>query len=332
MQNLKDKAKTVLYVAAIGDSLGALTEFMSLEQIDKLYSCQLDSYIENERFLNMGGILGTVTDDFGSSYYVMKHVINNEGCFTNKIAKDAIIEWSQDQYYFKFSGRTTKKAIEYLKEDVKLAIENGVKTNFIGQATNGAAMKVVPIALLARGDVELARKYAISMSYPTHYNSHAASLTIALKDGVSYSEIFEAGIHAARKTEKELISIGRGTIGPLVSYRIEAAISLCEKIENYSELLQTIDEKIGTNMETWESIAAVYGIIASTKGSLYKTLKVAINVGGDTDSMAALAGAIMAAKEGYQNLPEDWKSFVCEQNPGINIKNMIENYAKLIGG
>ncbi len=334
----QNKIKAALYASALGDSLGALTEFMTFNQIKALCNNQLEGYVENDRFLNMGGILGTVTDDFGSSYYVMKNIIKAQGKFNKEVAIEAVLEWAEDAYYFKFAGPTTKKAIDSVRNKVPKDEEPGVKTNFLNQGTNGAAMKVVPVAVLAKGDVDKAIQYAIDLAYPTHYNaaavagaaSIAASIAKAQIQDTTLEEIFDAGIYGAQKATDYMESIGRGSIGPNVAYRIKEAIRLGKACSSYEELLETVDQKIGTNMETWESIAAVYAIVAGVQENCMLAIKVAVNAGGDTDSMAALAGAILASKNGLECLPNEWIEFMIKNNSSINVREVVDEFTKLV--
>ena len=87
-----NKIKGALYGCALGDARGALTEFSTYQQIKEKYNNELEDFQPMERFVRLGGILGTVTDDFGSSYYVMKKLIETNGRLDKKTAEEIIIE------------------------------------------------------------------------------------------------------------------------------------------------------------------------------------------------------------------------------------------------
>lgn len=333
-----NKIKGGLYGSALGDSLGAITEFLTFHQIKDLFNNQLEDYISQPKFIEMGGILGTVTDDFGSSYYIMKKLIETKGLLNKEIANKIIENWSQDAYYFKFAGPTTKKAVQFIKSGLPKEQDPGRKNNFVGQATNGAAMKAVPLGILAKGDLDLAIQYAIDMSYPTHFNSLAvagacavsASVAQAQMENVTLDLIIKAGVYGAEIGQKYMEELKLYAIGPDMSYRIKEAVRIGSQCNSYHELIEAVDKKIGTNMDVSESVAAVYGIIAGVKGDCMQGIKIAVNAGGDTDTMAAMIGGILGSYQGIEVLPVDKLDFIIKNNSYIDIKGVINQFSDMI--
>ena len=164
------RIKGTLYGCALGDSLGAITEFSTFQQIGEIFHNELEDYVGCDSFFAKGGVLGTVTDDFGSSYYVIKKMLETDGRLDASIATEIILEWSRDAYYFKFTGPTTKRTVEFIGSGRPKDEEPGVKGNFVGQTTNGGAMKAVPLGILACGNLNEAVRLAVDMCYPTHSN------------------------------------------------------------------------------------------------------------------------------------------------------------------
>ena len=337
-----DRIKGALYGCALGDSLGAITEFSTIQQIKACFDCELADYVGCDSFFEKGGILGTVTDDFGSSYYLMKKMLETGGRLDAEIATDIILEWSEDRYYFKFTGPTTKRTVEYIKgiRSGQTMEEPGVKGNFVGQTTNGAAMKAVPLGILANGNPDEAVRLAVDMSVPTHYNSQAAagacaisaSVAAALREDVSLEAIIEAGLYGAREGRRILSERNRIAIGRNLEYCIRQAVEIGAKCRSHRELLQALDEKIGTGMDVTESVAAVYGIAACVGRDCMEAIKAAVNAGGDTDSMACMAGGILGAWQGLEALPQDKIDFMLKQNPGIEIRRVVDAFAAMTGG
>lgn len=335
-----DRIKGALYGCALGDSLGAITEFSTFQQIEEWFGSELSDYTGCGSFFEKGGILGTVTDDFGSCYYLMKKMLETGGRLDAEIAADIILEWSEDSYYFKFSGPTTKRTVEYIKSvrGGQKREEPGIKGNFAGQTTNGAAMKAVPLGILARGDMEEAVRLAVDMSTPTHYNSQAAagacaisaSVAAALRDDTSLEAIVEAGLYGARAGRRILFEKNRIAMGRNLEYCIRQAVEIGGQCHGYRELIRALDEKIGTGMDVTESVAAVYGILASTGQDCMGAIKAAVNAGGDTDSIACMAGGILGAWQGVQALPEAKIDFMLKQNPGIKIRRVVDAFTAMI--
>lgn len=335
-----NRIKGALYGCALGDSMGAITEFSTFQQIRDCFGNQLDDYRGCDSFFAKGGILGTVTDDFGSSYYIMKKMLENGGKLNAKIATDIVLEWSEDAYYFKFTGPTTKRTVEFIKSGLPKEKEPGMAGNFIGQTTNGAAMKAAPLGVLAKGDLEEAVRLAVDMSYPTHYNSQAAaggcaitvSVTEALKEDCTLDSIIVAGIRGAREGKKILFERNRIAIGRDMEYCIEQAAEIGSRCRTHEELIEALDRKIGTGMDVTESVAAVYGILASVGKDCMAAIKAAVNAGGDTDTMAAMTGSILGAWQGVETLPQEKIAFICENNPRISIERVVNEFAQMMEG
>ena len=66
----KEKIFGGLLGASIGDSMGAATEFMTLDQIKEWFGGNVTTYVDlpDHMFLK-GAVKGMVTDDFSIGYY-----------------------------------------------------------------------------------------------------------------------------------------------------------------------------------------------------------------------------------------------------------------------
>ena len=86
-------------------------------------------------------------------------------------------------------------------------------------------------------------------------------------------------------------------------------LSYFKRLRNLTELQQMSRENIrssGYVIDTME--AAVWSLI--TTGSLKEALLLAVNLGGDTDTVAAIAGGIAGLYYGYEEIPDDWRKVI----------------------
>ena len=63
------------------------------------------------------------------------------------------------------------------------------------------------------------------------------------------------------------------------------------------------------------------------EGDFEKTMQFIVNYGRDNDTVAAVAGMILGAKDGYSNLPKDLKEEVVKvskEQMGIDLEEMAE--------
>ena len=76
-----------------------------------------------------------------------------------------------------------------------------------------------------------------------------------------------------------------------------------------------------------ESIPAAVAIAYYAK-DVKKSAFICTNLGGDTDTIGAMATAICGAKVGAKNIPEDWKTLIDEKNPQHNIQEFTNKIAE----
>lgn len=329
-----------IYGSAVGDALGAATELRSTSQIKELFGgyvyeykvCPQDTFGRNYP-------LGTVTDDFSMSYYVMKEIVKSKGMFTPQTSKDSIVAWGNDKVFFEnFAGPTTRAAIENLKIGLPTDLDPYGLVNYNLKATNGGAMKSFPLGLLAKGDYEKAIEYAVELCKTTHYNSTAISgacaiacaVTEAMNENTTLEKIYEAGIYGAKKGrligEKE----NHIAVAPDLGYKIEEAIKVGKEAKDFDDLLEKIADRVGTNIYVTESVPAVFGIIAGVNGDLMEGIYAGVNVGGDTDTVATMVGAILGAYKGVNEIPENLIKELLKANSSLAIEEVVENFIEVL--
>ena len=166
----EDKLLGCLAGAAIGDSMGGPTEERSTEMILEDFG----GYVTDFRDAPLdtwayGARAGMVTDDFSLAYFTLEAAVEAGGQVTRAVAEQALLKWAQYPAYFDYNvGPTTKAAVRALRGEpvpprdipVQVVCENG-------RASNGAAMKIGPVALLSGGDVDRAIADAVEACLPT---------------------------------------------------------------------------------------------------------------------------------------------------------------------
>jgi ADP-ribosylglycohydrolase len=92
---------------------------------------------------------------------------------------------------------------------------------------------------------------------------------------------------------------GRTVLLPRVSARIELAVDEARAARDIDEALDRIEAAVGTSMLAFESVPAAVGVFAAAGGDPFATVEAAVRIGGDTDTIAAMAGALAGALHGY---------------------------------
>lgn len=321
----REKILGALYGAAIGDALGAPTELRSREQIIEQFGGLVTDYqpAPKDTFAR-DYPAGTVTDDFSMSYYLMQAIVANNGQFNEQIAKEAIVAWGEDPYYFdKFAGPTTRAAIENMKQGLPTDVDPFGLINYNGLATNGGAMKTIPLAILAKGDRQKALAYTIAMCKPTHFNSNAMSAAAAICCGATEAQlstatlesVVEAAIWGAREGRLYGEQQQHISVGPDIAFKIGQAVAIGQKSKDFDDLLRLTADQIGTNFQVQESIPAVFSLLIGTKGATMEGIFAAVNVGGDTDTIASMLGGIAGGLNGLGSIPNDFVEVLESVNP-----------------
>lgn len=144
--NKLDRIKGALYGFAIGDAMGATTEFLTSGQIQNRYDGVDD--IIGGGWLNLKA--GDVTDDTQMSMCIMEAIMKS-----GKATNDVILGNIKDNFIMWYMG---------VPKDVGAACASGIEYMMMGHtgATkddkvlgNGSLMRALPIALLGSNFVEL---------------------------------------------------------------------------------------------------------------------------------------------------------------------------------
>jgi ADP-ribosylglycohydrolase len=149
--------------------------------------------------------------------------------------------------------------------------------------------------------------HVVEASRVTHNTSvalaGAAAVAAAVSAGVggaSLPEAVDAGVAAARLAA----SRGHWVAGADVAARIRWAIGLLGDAEpdRAADLIATL---VGTSLATQESIPAAFAVLSVVPGDPWQACLLAASLGGDTDTIAAIAGAIAGACHGESAFPVD---------------------------
>ena len=129
----------------------------------------------------------------------------------------------------------------------------------------------------------------------------AAAVAAAVSAGVggaSVAEATEAGIAAAR------LGAGRGhwIAGADVAARISWATGLV-KDAGPAQAAGLIGTLVGTSLATQESVPAAFAVLSVIPGDPWQACLLAASLGGDTDTIAAMAGAVAGACHGQSAFP-----------------------------
>lgn len=316
--NVYDKFLGSLYGTAIGDAMGMPTTFLSRSEIKKRYGF-VSTFIEppNDSPVHASLKPGSYTDDTELTFALAKAIIRSRAVNPQVVAEE-LVKWA-DSYGALISniiGPSTRKALSLLKRGEPVEISGKFGT------TNGCAMKISPVGLFDYSkDFGQLFKDVVSACLPTHNTSIAVSGAMAIATAVKLAVVGEGIEEIAIESVKQAELAGKLMNGSSVSERIKKALEIDAK--NDDEFLDKlyIFLKQPNAALTEDAVPAAISIFVRAKGEFVRTVLLACNLGGDSDTIGAMAGAIAGSFSGFSALPSEWIKKI-DQNSKINIRKL----------
>jgi poly(ADP-ribose) glycohydrolase ARH3 len=281
----RSKARGTLLGVACGDALGAPYE--GLAHPGSPEPTRVDEGLSALRY----------TDDTAMTLALAESLVEHGGLVEDHLADAFVRSWREEPW--RGYGRGTFQLLRKLEAGGhwrQAAIDQ-----FGGQGSwgNGAAMRVAPIALFAGGDparaAELARRSArVTHAHPLGVDGaslQAAAVAIALRTPAHHSIVAREFIGALRGFVRE----------PALVLQLDAVGGLAEDAS-----AAEVAARIGSGVDALSSVPAAIAAAIRADGSLPAAIAGAIAMGGDTDTIASMAGAIVGAHLGAEAVPQAW--------------------------
>ena len=265
-----DRATAAYLGLAIGDALGATVEFLTPNEIRQQHGVHRD--ITGGGWLRLKA--GQVTDDTTMSL-ALGDAILASGRVEAQAAADAFDAWMRGKPVD--IGNTVRRNLITYRQT-----GNPEAPASEHDAGNGAAMRVLPIALACFGQPENSVKIAnAAQAHVTHHNplSDAACETL-----IFMVQDFLAG--------KDAVTVERERVVPLVArYPVFA-----------------YDKKRRNNPSGYvvDTLQAVFQAFFATE-TFEDCLIEVVNRGGDADTTGAIAGMLAGARYGLKDIPQRWR-------------------------
>ena len=302
---LENRVLATLCGLALGDSMGMPTEFQPPEEIREFYGF-VDTLLEPhpKHYHHEDMIRAQYTDDTELSLEVLDAIVRNNGVSLSMIV-DALRSWVEkyDVFNKSYLGPTSKKALE--------GIFAGMDPIEVGKTgtTNGAAMRITPVGILNAGNPEQAARDAAIVCLPTHGSNLAmagagaiaAAVAEALKGSSTIDSVLAAARMGATIAEKEGNPVAESRLLPL----LDEFLTLSAETAEDDAFRTAVFGRIEYTLQCEETVAVVLAIFARCKADPMKAIPMAANLGGDTDTIGALAGALCGAFSGTEKLDMD---------------------------
>jgi len=329
MGGMRDRALGAFYGLAIGDALGMPTQSMSRAVIAETYG-PITGFVDAvaEQPIAPGMAAGSITDDTEQAVLVARLLIEGRGHLEPKTFADALREWEADMIRRgsrDLLGPSTKRALDRL--------DAGVPAEEAGRegATNGAAMRITPIGIATPLDEDFLDA-VVAASRVTHNTglgiAAAAAVAAAVSSGVDGADLatsLDAAEHAAAAGARR----GHWIAGGDIAARIRWARGWVRGMDR-ATLADALTDVIGTSVAAQESVVAAIALAQALGEDPASALTLAAEIGGDTDTVAAVCGAILGAHHGMSGLPAHLADRVREVN-GLDPAALVDGLLQLRG-
>lgn len=271
--SLESRFRGCLLGLAVGDALGSRFEGRSPKWIARCHSSYVDVTRDPPRELRY-------TDDTQMAIGVAETLVECGRIDPAVLRRRFATNFDSRRGY----GSGARKVLE--------AMRTGLDSDFVARTTfpggsyaNGAAMRVAPVGLFHHRDLDRLWAEAAAQSLPTHTH----------RLGIDGARLLALAVALAVRGEpisaEELLR--RGVADEYVP-KIEEAC----RIETPERLA-----RLGNGIAALESVPTAIAC-ARVAASYEEAIGRAILLGGDADTIAAMAGAIAGAARGFEAIPE----------------------------
>lgn len=287
---------------ALGDALGMPTQAMSPQQIQTVYG-HVTGLVDGDKSQPYapGMAAGSVTDDTEQALLIASLLLKGHGSGLNLDASEfshALLAWEDsmiERGSLDLLGPSTKAALERVR-----AGEDPLRVGGEG-TTNGAAMRVTPIGIAASTSApQLFADAVWSSCQVTHATRQgfqsaalvAAAVSLGIDAGAAdVTDLLWKAVAFVRSLPER----GAWSPEPDVVAATRRALKLAAQP---SSSPQWLAEQIGTAVASAQAIPMAFALLARDPSP--RALLQAANLGGDTDTIGAIAGAILGASLGVE--------------------------------
>jgi len=288
MSNEIDRSQGCIVGTAIGDALGMPVEFLSEVEIKKHYRRveRFEKPLSSHPSSHLK--MGQWTDDTQLLLLVAQTLLDNKGFeiydFALKLA-----DWGkrceEDKTYNRYAELTNVKASRELRR--------GLDPHSTGyrNPNPGSVVRSIPIGIWYYRDIDAVVKYAKDSSIPTHNSTEAKDSCVAvaltcsyLMNGLAPEEAIRSALQyvSMKKLKKKLHQV----------------------IAMQDDEPEKVKSVIGIGTKASEVLAFAFYAFLRAKEDFSSSVLTAVNVLGNTDTTAAIAGALSGTYNGLGRIPE----------------------------
>ncbi|MBO9199315.1 MULTISPECIES: ADP-ribosylglycohydrolase family protein [Niastella] len=303
-----------LFGVAIGDALGVPAEFTNRSTLRQ------DPVTDFIGFKSHGQPPGTFSDDSSLTFCLAESLCL--GYDLNDAGKRFVM-WYDEHYWTAGNevfdiGNTTRNAIYRLRRGTKPSLAGDFDEGCNG---NGSLMRIMPLLFYIR-DFEIEKRYDIIKEVSSMTHGHIRSV-------IACFYYLEYALELLKGSDKQ--TAYANTAKSVHAFIVNKQI-IRDEVNLFSPLLQEDITK-----RDIDSIPSRGYVMNTLQASMYCFLTtdnyqdatlMAVNLGNDSDTTAAVTGGLAGLYYGFDSIPEKWRHEVKRSN---DIKDLCDRLAKAMG-
>lgn len=301
-----DQFSGCLIGQCLGDALGFAVEGYSPSAC-KMY---VEDYLKTGRAGEFGHFpfpFGQYSDDSQLARELMLSYIECKGFEPSDYARRILSIFSEKRIIG--FGYSTKEAAKRLAQGISWE-ESGTPPPSAG---NGSAMRSAPIGLFFYDDPENLIQSAHNQGRITHKDTRCSAGAVAISGAVAYvlqnneinNEVFIKNLTKMTVKIDKNFTVELEKLTSIINLNTEEASEIIKNMGLTSEYI--IDEYESKGISSFVIPSVLWSLYSflKTPNDYFETICTAIEVGGDVDTTAAMAGAISGAYLGINAIPQD---------------------------
>jgi ADP-ribosylglycohydrolase len=326
----------VLQAFTIGDAAGMPTQMLSRERASKEINLNGLFFAAPSDNPVCPGLPGaTVTDDTHQLLILADNLLAGGGDFNLEQFASQMLNWERSMILagsLDLLGPSTKAALEKVSETTD------AQEVCLAGTTNGAAMRVPAIACAIsvetpKGLVDLIEKiHQVNRVSHNSLEANLGSAAIAAMISCAIDGLgFEAALQSSIRASELMLEKFNGTAEQNYIARLP---QIFRELESLGGSIATeghlayIDQQLGTSLESRESVLAAFAIMKLSMPDPISAALTAAKLGGDSDTIAALSSAMVAAFGGWGQKEQDASKLVSSVN-NLDLLTRAAGLAKL---
>lgn len=297
-----------LYGQALGDAMGMPSELWPRTRV-KAHFGWIDRFLPGPKENNAACYFNRAefTDDTSMALCLADALLERNGQIDPELIGRNILDWALrfDAFNKNVLGPTSKIALNAIRDGKPVAEleNNGV--------TNGAAMRVSPLGcLLPAKNLDAFIDDVALASSPTHKSDLAVAGAVVVAwaisravNGDKWADIVDSLPAIALYAQQKRVT----TFSASLSARLELALNIVRNANGSESASEQLYQVVGAGTSTIESVPCAIAMVELAQTNPNRCAVLCANLGGDTDTIGAMATAICGALQGVAGIDPSLK-------------------------